>query len=184
MVRELFGAEPQTYYIDFIEPTKIPFDTRDIADFEIDILAEDIPKIMRIVAKNPSYEEFEKFIDELVKKKEESENIKDLNEKQNEYIKENDEENGMRYNNNRYQCDNGKQTKITIEDNILLYLHYNSEAALKDIMKHINKSKTRTYEIVTELIKRGLVYKIGTGKATKYALTEAGKYYIEKLFNS
>jgi predicted transcriptional regulator len=171
LVREMFGEKPETYYIDCIEKTKIHFDTLDTADFEIDILSEDIPKIMHLISKNPSYEEFEQYIDELVKKKEEKDK------KPNEYINRNNgKDENIQYN-NTYQCD--KRTDI--EDKILTCLYMSDDGKkLRDIMKLIEKSKTRTHEILDSLKKKGLITLEGVGRQSKWIITDAGKYHVEK----
>ena len=135
LVRELFGEEPKTYYIDDITPTKIPFDTADPADFEIDILSEDIPRIMRFISKNPSYEEFEKFIDELVDDMADeyrNSNV-DMNEKPNKNKKANEKGNEKPHIYNTYQCEAGQ--KRTNHDKVLMAL---AEKKMMTLRTHEN----------------------------------------------
>ncbi len=188
-VKELFGAEQNTYYIDNVEKTEIEFDTNDPADFIFDIGINDILKIMQLISKNVPYEEFEQYINELVnknnnnsKKQKPNEylnnNTNTPNEKPNKYIKENEKPNESPHNIYKYQSE-ARSKKTNIYDDILKYIYDNEDVKLQDLMKFIGKSKTRTYEIICDLCKKGLVYRNGKGKNTYYKLTEAGKYYVE-----
>jgi predicted transcriptional regulator len=188
-VRELYGDSPETYYIDDITQTKIPFDTLDPADFIFDIKDKDMPEIMRAISKNMTYDKFEKVIIELVnknKKKDEqkqheyiNEGAKAPNEKGNEYIKGNEKGNEKTQHYSIYQCET-VQKRTNVNEEILMYISDRGQVRLQEVMKFINKSKTRTYEIIEGLVRKGLVYRNGKGRNTTYQTTDAGEYCIKK----
>jgi hypothetical protein len=175
-VKELFGEEVKTYYIDKVEKTEISFDTNDPADFIFDIHAEDITKIMRIISKNPKYEEFEKSIKEILKDKDKDKSDEMEEEYNNEYIKPDEKSDEKVTYNNMNLC--GR--KINNEDKILIYLSGKECAKLSDIMGIIKKSKSRTHEIMQGLMRKKLVHIKGKGRNSQWALTDVGKDYIIK----
>jgi len=188
-VKECVGEEQKTYYIDGIGRTEINFDTNDPADFIFDLPGEDIQKIMRLISKNIPYEEFEgavkKIVEEHENRQKKGKHIKDdaktQDKKTDEYIKADEKTDTKTTYNTMYQCEQEKR-KEDIEDIILSYLSTSppNGAKLKDIMNIIGKSRSRTHEIMQNLMKKGLVYIEGTGRKSKWVITDAGKYYVEK----
>ena len=161
----------------------------DPADFIFDIKDKDMPEIMRAISKNMTYDKFEKVIIELVnknKKKDEqkqheyiNEGAKAPNEKGNEYIKGNEKGNEKTQHYSIYQCET-VQKRTNVNEEILMYISDRGQVRLQEVMKFINKSKTRTYEIIEGLVRKGLVYRNGKGRNTTYQTTDAGEYCIKK----
>jgi predicted transcriptional regulator len=56
-------------------------------------------------------------------------------------------------------------------------------ASARNVADAIGKSKRRTNEYLRELKEKGLICQEGGGNKIMYILTDAGKYYIENIYN-
>ena len=63
-----------------------------------------------------------------------------------------------------------------------MYISDRGQVRLQEVMKFINKSKTRTYEIIEGLVRKGLVYRNGKGRNTTYVSKLVLVHYALLLF--